>query len=523
MLNAQLKAAVGTIQASETHQTLKGFGASVAWYGNWITSHPNKETIYCYMFEELGLDILRLRNSYRGNPSNFATDTQEIVSQFYNYAVSTPQILMSSWSPPANLKSNGSTENGGTLIKIDDDYAYQDFAYYWIDALNAYDGMGVIPDYISIQNEPSFVASWESCVLNDHETTILAGYDHALQAVCDALQTLDDPPMLIGPEVLGIGYSLFQKYANRLNHDCLDGYAYHLYHGGDGNVNPDLFIPNLNAIASRYSDKPIFQTEYDYGGWFNTAWLMHNCLVHGNVSAYFYWGLIWENSGLVAVENPWSQGSWQSDQGFIIDHDYYAFWHYSKFLYSGYQRVTAYTDDDDIRLSSYINPVKSELVSVVLNVGQTDQSLTFDVRSFAPAGGEIFRTSETELGEFIDSFDGSKSINVPARSISTIIMSGSLGSVSRETDPLTSKLQLTHFPNPFNSTTQIRYHVPVACDVKVIVYDLRGREVFSLADEYQSAGSHAVEFSGQDLPSGTYLTRIEAGPQSVTKRMILLK
>lgn len=75
LLSLQLDAAVGTIQTHELHQTLKGFGASVAWYGNWVTEHPNKDLIYYYMFEELGLDILRLRNTYRGNPNNFAPET----------------------------------------------------------------------------------------------------------------------------------------------------------------------------------------------------------------------------------------------------------------------------------------------------------------------------------------------------------------------------------------------------------------------------------------------------------------
>ncbi len=77
------------------------------------------------------------------------------------------------------------------------------------------------------------------------------------------------------------------------------------------NTNPDQFISNLSAIATNYGDKPIFQTEYDYGDWFNTAWLMHNCLVHGNVSGYLYWGLIWDAAGgkpLIGLENPWNSG-----------------------------------------------------------------------------------------------------------------------------------------------------------------------------------------------------------------------
>ena len=54
---AVLTATTGNINAGEIHQTIEGFGASIAWYSNWITGHPNNEDIYDYIFNELGLDI----------------------------------------------------------------------------------------------------------------------------------------------------------------------------------------------------------------------------------------------------------------------------------------------------------------------------------------------------------------------------------------------------------------------------------------------------------------------------------
>jgi glucuronoarabinoxylan endo-1,4-beta-xylanase len=60
------------LKAKETHQTMEGFGASIAWADDQRTSHPQYDEIYNYIFNDLGLDILRHRNIYQGNPNYFA-------------------------------------------------------------------------------------------------------------------------------------------------------------------------------------------------------------------------------------------------------------------------------------------------------------------------------------------------------------------------------------------------------------------------------------------------------------------
>ena len=52
------------INPEERFQTFTGFGASLAYYENWLTAHPNKNEIYETVFGELSLDILRVRNSH---------------------------------------------------------------------------------------------------------------------------------------------------------------------------------------------------------------------------------------------------------------------------------------------------------------------------------------------------------------------------------------------------------------------------------------------------------------------------
>jgi hypothetical protein len=78
-------------------------------------------------------------------------------------------------------------------------------------------------------------------------------------------------------------------------------------------------------------------------------------------------------------------------------------------------------------------------------------------------------------------------------------------------------------PNPFNPTTQIAYDLPRASVVSLKVFDVLGREVATLADGVQPAGSHTVLFNGSELASGVYLCRLQAGDFSATQKMVLLK
>ncbi len=65
-----------------------------------------------------------------------------------------------------------------------------------------------------------------------------------------------------------------------------------------------------------------------------------------------------------------------------------------------------------------------------------------------------------------------------------------------------------NYPNPFNPTTTIKYEMPKAAYVKLVVYDVLGKEIKVLVDEQKAAGSYIVKFDGSDVPSGVYFYRI---------------
>lgn len=85
-----------------------------------------------------------------------------------------------------------------------------------------------------------------------------------------------------------------------------------------------------------------------------------------------------------------------------------------------------------------------------------------------------------------------------------------------------------NYPNPFNPTTTISYEIPNSTQVKIVVYDMLGREVATLLNSDQQAGVHQVVWDGrnsfgQQVASGSYIYRITAGENVQVKKMVFLK
>jgi photosystem II stability/assembly factor-like uncharacterized protein len=82
---------------------------------------------------------------------------------------------------------------------------------------------------------------------------------------------------------------------------------------------------------------------------------------------------------------------------------------------------------------------------------------------------------------------------------------------------------LQNYPNPFNPSTIIKYNVSKAADITIKVYDISGKEIATLVQEYKTPGTYQVTFSGDNLTSGVYFYRLETKTYSETKKMILIK
>lgn len=79
------------------------------------------------------------------------------------------------------------------------------------------------------------------------------------------------------------------------------------------------------------------------------------------------------------------------------------------------------------------------------------------------------------------------------------------------------------YPNPFNSTTRIRFRIPGSEFVSLMVYDLLGHNVAELVNENLGPGNHERTFEAKGLASGIYLYRLQAGPFHRTKKLVLIK
>jgi len=408
----------GEIDTTIRYQMLEGFGASGAWYDEKLVDHPDKEELYDILFDQLGVDIYRDRNTY-GYSSGHIHNTGEIVAEA---KLRNPnlKIMISSWSPPASLKSNNNTREGTLKKDPNGDYMYDEFGQWWADGLAYYAGQGVVADYISIQNEPLFTTDlWETCRFYPYETEDWAGYNYAFEAVYSHLysQMESNMPKMLAPETSGIASAPWYIY-NLFDLNKVYGYAHHLYYGSSDN--PDGYIPDMNEFNYYYGDKPLFQTEFAKDGdvtYFeeamNLALLMHNSLTIEEVSVYLYWELFWPGyKGLVNVQSL----------SYSIHPVYYAFKHFAYFTDPGWQRIGASTDADpnDLRISAYISPDNQQVSAIIINIQGIEEDVNLSIANFSMGGGEYYRSSQTEDCELIGTYDGNGPLTFPGNSITTL-------------------------------------------------------------------------------------------------------
>jgi glucuronoarabinoxylan endo-1,4-beta-xylanase len=426
-----------TINTATTYQTLDGFGAACAWYGEWLTGNSNKSAIYDLLFKN-NLDFIRFRNTYGSGREGgvFCPYEAELVTQGRTRN-SNLKILLCSWSPPSNLKANG-TMNGGTLAKVNGAFNYSGFGTYWRDSLVGYQGKGFTPDYISIQNEPDYTNSgWETCQLDTTEGTN-ASYSKALDAVVSSIASISPKPKIVGPEVTGIGSSKVQNYMASLNQSNINVVGHHLYNGGDAN-SPDSFNSIFQTLYSAYSSKPRWQTEYDQGGALNTAILMYNSLVYEQVTAYFFWDLVWANNDLCLVNLPSQNAS-----TYTVTDYYYVVKQFAGWTDPGYKRVAASSTNTGVRATAFVNG--NSLSVILINTSGSEASVTLSLNTGVSSstvyvttpGGSNKCTNKGALGS-------GNTVTVPNNSIATVAIT--TGTV------VTTPTPVTQTPTPVRTAT----------------------------------------------------------------------
>jgi len=85
-----------------------------------------------------------------------------------------------------------------------------------------------------------------------------------------------------------------------------------------------------------------------------------------------------------------------------------------------------------------------------------------------------------------------------------------------------------NYPNPFNPSTTLRFDLPVATDIHIVVYDLLGQEVVRLVEQRMEAGYHQLVWNGRDrrgreLPTGMYIVLMMTPEYRKSVKLVLLK
>ncbi|MDZ7796017.1 MAG: sialate O-acetylesterase [Candidatus Marinimicrobia bacterium] len=93
----------------------------------------------------------------------------------------------------------------------------------------------------------------------------------------------------------------------------------------------------------------------------------------------------------------------------------------------------------------------------------------------------------------------------------------------RDPGPPSGHRLLEIIPNPFNPVTTIQYEIPESRHVRIRVFDMAGRMVVTLTDDYKKAGRGEIVWNAGGLSSGIYIYRLEAGDFQESRKMLLLK
>ncbi len=418
-----------TIDPSITYQEMVGFGGALTWYSDRMISSANKNAIAQLLFEDLGTDIVRFQAFYYPNDypdykgtANMSYDNSAALfnttNQIYNLKNDYDpdiKVLLSSWGPPRALKSNDN-EREGTLKKDDDGFMYDEFAQYWEDIL---DNVPFNPDYISIQNEPTYSnPGWTTCVWSATENTNYPSYMTAFDAVHDKIKDRTYVPVMIGPESQDL-LSPFTSFANLLKDKPHCGIlGYHPYNINSGTTSSQIdFL--LNAVAG-YNTKPNLMTEFsDNLNWFSTAMFINSTLTKANSSGYIYWKMVWATP--TGTNPDVAMISINQNGNYTVTPYFHLMKHFSKDINAGHQRIEVTSENTSLSVSGFMNEAEDQVTLIVINSG-TQATLDLEVKNGTINTIKAVQSKEGSYYQTVEGVSVDKSVVFPSQSITTITL-----------------------------------------------------------------------------------------------------
>lgn len=360
----QSSAANVTVDWNVRYQTLDGFGASNAFVN--VTLTDAQADMFFSPTAGIGLSFLRMGIANGGGLNGGA------YSDATKAAARGARVWATAWTAPAAWKDNGSISNGGHLCAGPgqgvctashvDDWATRLAGFAATLKVNS----GVDLYALSVQNEPEFVAPYDSMIVSDNE------FVSFVNALAPKLAVLTPrPKLLVGEHA---NWSLLWSMANAIEANptalaATDFYGAHQYYGASAYQGP--------------RPKPLWQTEMSsfeafdatIGNAVTVAKWIHDALTIGNVNVWHYWWL----------QNPYNE----SNEGLIgrpgapttPTKRLYSVGNFSKFVRPGWTRIDVAGSNPNVFTSAYRSPSNANFAIVVVNNSGVDQPFVANLSS----------------------------------------------------------------------------------------------------------------------------------------------
>ena len=358
LLSQAAMAATVNIDLNTTYQTIRGFGGiSFNRWGHGLQNDAQVDTAFGNGPNQIGMTILRIDISPDSGQWNLEVATAQRAKSHGAIVFASP------WSPPAWMKTNGSTQNGGEL-KTEN---YGDYADHLTDFADHFSSNGASLYAVSLQNEPDVSVSYESC---DWTSTQMLNFLANNASVI--------PTRVMAAESYHFAHSFTDPILNDAaaepNVDIIAG---HIYGGGVADY-----------PLARSKGKEIWQTEHytesatDANVWplaLDVGKEIHDCMAV-NMNAYIWWYIRRYYGPMGESGNITKRGNCMS--------------HFAKFARPGSTRVSATANP---QTGVYVTAYKSadNLVIVAVNQNSSSRSVTFSVSGGTVSSYTKYETSSS--------------------------------------------------------------------------------------------------------------------------------
>jgi O-glycosyl hydrolase len=394
---------VVSVNTEITYQTIAGFGGANRMWGTSFLKPAEATKAFATDEAGLGLSIFRVRIASDDNEWPLILES---VKEAQKYDV---KILASPWSPPADLKSNG-TDIGGHLPSENFE-AFKDHINSFIEYMSS-NGVGIYS--VSIQNEPDIQVSYESCDwLAPDMINFLENYGDLIQGA-----------KVAAPE----SFNFNSAYTNALLLDAeaaanVDIIAGHIYGSGLGTFplaeqqGKEIWMTEyLLNLGTGNAGAPAWTTYSETEKWEESLQMLHTVqeAMTKNWSAYIWWYLQRYYSFIGDGEQGTSFGA-------ILKRGW-AFSHFSKYVRPGYVRVDVSTSrTTSLEITAYES--NEQIVIVVLNRNEISVGgVNFEVPAMTSASARVTNLESNRVEKTIEVSGNKVIVNVSPKSITTIVV-----------------------------------------------------------------------------------------------------